>query len=222
MNIQAMNAQIRWRTAGGAAVLVVLTELAIGPETVINLIAHGETESRLWWSVLIGAFGALALLVEGLDLGRQTPHRARLNLEIGRYVVSAVCPVQDCPEKVEPNDTIRHSALDVFYREIDAPSREVAFSQWAWYYTSVYWLFLSAGSLFVAFGYSVATSTDRPGIRWASVAAIAVAVAYSAALNRTWRAKTMRHAQSQLRQIRPRLPAQLTDAVCRNPDCPST
>lgn len=222
MDIEGMNVQIRWRTAGGAAVLVILTELAVGPETVISLIADGELKSRLGWGGLIALFGVVALLVEGLDVGRRTPHRARVNLEIARYVVSRICPLGTCPEKAEPNASIRDAALDIFYREIDEPSRRVAFSHWAWYYTSVYWLFLSAASLLVAVGYSIATPTDRPDIRWTSVAVIVLAVAYSLALNKTWRAKTMRHAQSQLRQIRPRLPERLTDADCRHPSCPST
>lgn len=134
MDFDSMNTQVRWRIALGGAALVVLTELAIAPETVIDLVSRGTTAKQLGWGGLVALFTAIALLIEGLQIFRNTPHRKRVNLAISRYIVSAMCPRDDCPERQDPSDSIRNGATDVFYTEIDAPSRQVAFSHWAWYY----------------------------------------------------------------------------------------
>lgn len=222
MDLASMDAQIRLRIALAGAVLFVAAEFAMAPTTAIDLISNGHWEHRLSWGFLVAGFTVVAVLLEGSQLGRNTRHRSKVNLAITEYIVTAICSRTDCPEQAAPSDSIRDGAMDVFYSEIDQASRNVAFSQWAWYYTSVYWIAQSALALLVALSYSLATSTDRDAVRWGSMAFLVFAVIYSLAINKMWRQKTMKLAQAQLRQIRPHLPTKFPDAQCRNPACLAT
>ena len=112
--------------------------------------------------------------------------------------------------------------MAIFYREIDSPSREVAFYQWGWYYTARLWMALAGLASLIALGGALSAPRDEPVIRWTSVAFLVLATLVSLLMSRFWAHKTLNHAHMQVIQIQPRLGNRLDGAECPDPACPAT
>ena len=220
-NVTDMNSTIRRNVAVGGGALAIVAAVVIAPEAAAKL-AEGEPTKKLWWLLATGVLPVLALLLEGLDLVRHTKHRADIDNLIVRTIVGHVCRDRDCPQITEPSESVRRVATGIFYTKIDSPSRDVAFHQWSWYYTSLVWLAMSVGFSAASFVALWFVPTDHPEIRWSGLAALFVAIFVSFMAARTWRAKTRAHVQMQLAQIQPELGTQLAGAKCPKPACPST
>jgi hypothetical protein len=220
--VRQMNKEIRWRAAVGAVVVAATAAVASSPGSWVDLLVDGRARNGLGWNVLIGPFLVGTFLLEALEVGRHPRHRARVNEQIARDVIRAVCSKPDCPQATEPNDSAREAAMAIFYREIDQPSREVAFYQWGWYYTSRLWLGLALLALTVALAVSFATSTDDAVIRWSAVAVLAGAALVSFAIAKLWEEKTLNQARMQVIQILPRVGTTLPGATCPERNCPAT
>lgn len=220
--VRQMNKEIRWRAAIGAVLFGVVAAVAISPEPIIDLLLDGEARKGLGWNALVAPFLVVTLLLEAFEIGRHTRHRALVNEEIATGVVRAVCSKSDCPQVTDPNDSVRDGAMAIFYREIDQPSREVAFYQWGWYYTSRLWLGLALLSLALAFALVWVVRTDEPIVRWVALAALAAAAVLSFAIEKLWEEKTLNHARMQVIQILPHVGTTLPGAACPEQNCPST
>jgi hypothetical protein len=221
--ISSMNATIRRRVATGGAALAVIAALAIAPDSAISLIVDTKPTPGLWWAALTIPFVAIALLLEALDLGRHSKHRTdRIDNLIVRRVLGAVCSKGDCPMREEPNNSVRQSAVALFYKHIDTPSREVAFFQWAWYFTARMWTSFAVGALLVAIIASRFVETDARGLRWSAITLLAAAALTAFGITKIWERKTLSHVGLQLTQIGPNLGTKLEGATCPDPHCPAT
>lgn len=221
-NISEMNAAIRRNTTLGGSALAVAAAVAIAPEAATKLIAEGEPTKKLWWLLATGAFVLVALLLEGLDFARKTRHRAEVDDLIVTTIVTSVCGHAQCLQRTKPNQSVRRAAMGIFYAKIDSPSRDVAFHQWGWYYTSVLWLRLSLALFLGSFAISWFVSTDHPEIRWPALAVLLLTFPLSHGIGAIWRKKTKEHTEMQLTQIRPELGTRLPGAECPQSGCPST
>jgi hypothetical protein len=220
-NINDMNSAIRRNTAVGAIALTVVGAVSIAPDAAIKLVRDGEPTKKLWWILLTGSFGLLALLIEAFDFGRHTPHRRKINALITTTVIKKICTQEECPQKLRPLPSTQRVAMGIFYSKIDSPSRDVAFYQWGWYYTSIVWSMLSLAVLVSILATAAFVSTDRPWIRWAAAAVVAFAFLCSYLISRVWRQKTRSHAEMQLAQIAGQLGGRLEGAQCPREHCPS-
>lgn len=220
-NITDMNSAIRRNVAAGGGALAVMAAVVIAPEAATKL-AEGEPTKKLWWLLATGVLPVLALLLEGLDLVRGTKHRAAIDNLIVRTIVGRVCSDRQCPQINEPNESVRRVAMGIFYTKIDSPSRDVAFYEWGWYYTSLVWLAMSVGVSLFSFLALWFIPTHHPEIRWPGLTVLFVAILVSYMVGRTWRRKTRAHVQMQLAQIQSQLGTQLAGAECQHPACPST
>lgn len=221
-DIRDMNRDIRWRTTSAGAGFFALTAVAVAPEAVVDLLSEGEADTKLAWSLLVAVAAVLVVLLEGTDFGRDTRHRGRVNREIATSIIRGICPRSDCRETTDPNPAIRASAMGIFYSRIDVPSREVAFHQWGWYYTTIYWTALASFAFAFALTYVWFSPTEELLLRWGAIALLALAASGSWLLAGVWRDKTATHARMQVAQIAPTLPSSLPNVTCRHPTCPST
>jgi hypothetical protein len=220
--IRSMNKEIRARTALGGAVLAVIAALAIAPDAAIDLVVHNDVSPKLWWGALTGVFALAALLLEGLELGRQPRFRRELDDHICRSVIDMACDDPDCALVLNLNDSARSVARAIFYARIDQPSREVAFYQWAWLYTARIWMHLAIAALVLAFVLSWFVETHAEGLRWSAMALLAVSALLSYGIRKIWEKKARGHAESQLLQIAPNVGNRLDGAECPNQNCPAT
>ena len=217
-----MNKTIRRRAIGAGSGFAVIAASSISPRGIVKLAREGQLTHSLWWYGLTAGFALVALLLEAFEVGRHTRHRGRVNSEIVRGIVGIACVDKQCPQLQSANKSIRETAMAVFYREIDIPSREVSFYQWAWYYSAVVWTWLALAALALALAADLAIATRDSTFRWIALALLVAAAVISFAIQQVWAGKTLRHARSQLLQIRPRLGGALAGASCENAQCPST
>jgi hypothetical protein len=208
-----MSSEIRTRMAGWAAAMTALAVCAVLPETVKQAVG-GRIEPKIAWFTLAGFFGLVAWLVEGLDIGRQTRHRKSIDDQIVKAVVEAACTNGTCPEADSPGPQTRVQALTLFYELVDERSREVAFRNWGWYYTSVQGLWISSIALACAFVGAVLKPVDHEIYRGLAFICIVVALLGADWVATVWTRKTHDHMLSQLIQIRPNLARRNVGAAC--------
>jgi Flp pilus assembly protein TadB len=164
---------------------------------------------------------ALAVILEGLDIGRQTRHRARVDREIVNRIVRVVCRNSSCPQLTEPNASIREAAKALFYQKIDRPSREVAFHHWGWYFFGLFASWQAVIILVIALPLALWFKADAVALRWIALVLLAISILLARLLVKTWERKTLNHAQLQLTQIASSLGQKFAGASCQEPGCPS-
>lgn len=207
--------------AGWAVVMTALAVCAVLPETVDQALA-GRIEPKIAWFVLAGLFGVVAWSVEGLDLGRQTAHRKSVDEEIVKAVVEAACPDPMCPEARSAGPQTRAQAMTLFYELANEPSRDVAFRNWGWYYTSVQALWISSIALAGAFIGSALRPVDHETFRGLAFIGLVGALIGADRVQVVWSRKTREHMLSQLLQIGPKLPGRKVGMGCvSGARCPS-
>jgi hypothetical protein len=219
--ISQMNRDIRRRLSGWAAILTAVAVCAVLPETVDQAVA-GRLEPKAAWFLLTGFFGVLAWIVEGFDIGRQTRHRREIDSQIVTDVIGAACPNPACPAVSTPGPQTREVALALFYELIDIPSREVAFRNWGWYYTSVQGTWIASIALACAFAGAALRPVDHEVYRGLAFICLVVALLGTALPEHTWIRKTRSHLSMQLVQVRPKISRQKVGADCQlGPLCQS-
>lgn len=218
-DIKEMNEAIQHRSAGWAAVAAVVTAAGISPQAIVEA-THGELTGKLAWGSLVLVFTAAALLVEAADVGRHSPHRRKINKHITSFVMQEACSNKQCPEVSAPSPKTRDAAMSVFYKLVDKPSREVAFHQWAWYYTSLHWITFSLLGLLVVVASWPFVSTDFPVFRGLSVLVLFSMLAAALYIRRTWTRKTFTYSSAQVGQIASDLPGSLKATACTEEPCP--
>lgn len=218
-DIKEMNKTIRKHSAGWAAVAAVVTAGGISPQAIVEA-THGEPTGKLAWSSLVIIFGAIMLLLEAADVGRHTPHRNKVDKHTTELLMNAACLNKQCPEVSNPTNQTQNAAMDEFYKLIDKPSREVAFHQWGWYYTSLNWIAFSIiGFLIVIVSWPFA-STDFPILRGVSALVLLCMFLGALHIRKTWACKTFGLSTSQARQIPSDLLGSLKATSCTEDPCP--
>jgi hypothetical protein len=217
-----MNSEIRWRGAGWGVGVTIAASVAIAPRAILDLLSEGNFTEKLWWSVLVGAFVIVALIVEGLGLGRKTKHRATLDAKIVNSVMSEVCRLPDCPQVENATPTAIRSVMGIFFAKIDASSREVAFYYWGWYYTALLWLWQSGIALAFAMIGVIRFPTDAVGLRILAILVLLASLLIAWLIRGNFARKTLDHAEQQLMQISGTLGHRLPNADCPAAACPCT
>jgi hypothetical protein len=216
-----MNKVIRWRGAYWGLAVTCASLFAVSPEAALALF-RGDFTRSLWWGGLVAAFMAVSVLLEGLAIGRNTPHRGKVDEKIVRGVVGAVCGIQGCPEVERPSESTRSAAKALFFKKIDGPSRQVAFHYWGWYFSGHLGLWQVATAIAIALPLVGTFGTTYSALRWAALALLFAGLGISWKIRETWARKTLAHAQSQLIQIRDDLGNRLPGGTCARARCPAT
>ena len=219
-DISEMNDRVRKRAAYWAVAMAALGLLAIAPDSVVRLL-HGDPTKQLWWSALVGGALAMMFLVEGFEIGRHSRHRSAINLLISQGVVRQVCTNLRCPQKDDPNESVRNTAMALFYKAIDAPSRQVAFHNWGWYYFSVLAMWMSLVALAIAL-VGLRLPTQRGDLRALGYICLGGAAFMMWRLRLHWERKNELLVNSQLSQISGSLGSKLPTASCEELACPAT
>jgi len=216
-----MNKGLALRLSIAAVIGMALVLLSISPSYVFNLseqlVDEGSVLRLLLATVPIAVVWVATVLFR---VGREPPHRGAVNAEIAKRLAEEMCSVEDCPQLEDPSPEFRDAAIALFYKKIDAPSREVAFEYWENYY-------LARGALqimSVALGAALLVlvlfpHSDELAVRMLFAAILALAVWASWNLEKTWKVKTLNHARQQVLQISDDLPDVMKGARCENLNC---
>jgi hypothetical protein len=214
-----MNKAIRQRSAGWAAVTAAVACGGIAPEAISHA-WEGNVTGKLGWTAFVAIFAGLAWMLEGVDAGRSVPHRNKVNQSIAKLVMETACTNSDCPQRSAPSKRTRSLAMSAFYKLIDKPSREVAFHQWGWYYTSIQWMGFSLLGILFVLGTWAFVPTSILAARVVSVLVLICMLILALIIRRIWARKTLTHSGAQVQQIAADLPGSVRDVECADASCP--
>ena len=198
--IRDMNRSIAINGSASTLVLTAAVLVAAQPGAVHAIVHHGLTSDSLW-AVPAAIVMAVLTILEAVGVGRNTRHRGKVDGIIARDIVRRVCTNQACPNLPNPSSSTAKATRAVFYARIDAPSREVAFYDWGWYYTSILWVWQAGIAVIVALLAAAFAHTSHHAVRWLVILGIACWLLLTFYIARRWRAKTEAHTKSQLLQI---------------------